>query len=395
MEFCDQSVLDLGEDVMPDSLGLALLTLGGWLALSVLLVLPLAVSALFHRRPPRGQAGREPADAASLEARIQREREILFSASAPPRSVPSSSRLLPERLATRQAPRHTAEHASDAGSAPGMQVNALSDGGRIPGAQENEDSFLTVTGARGKADQLRPCGLFVVTDGVSGYATGHEASRRTLLAISQRCVPVLTQPHISAEDLALLLAEAIQSANRELYEHNRRSPQSLGCTVTAALITDQQACICHVGKNRAYLLNELMPLRRVTVDHSIVESLVVAGFIKREEIYTHPQRNRIFRCLGQGPEVEIDTTRVPLSPGDRLLLCSDGLWEALRDPAIEEVLRQHADTAQASSKLVTLAKKQGGLDDITAVLVSLTDAPMPFKRSGISQICSSQVNLTL
>lgn len=396
---------------MPDSLGLALVTLGGWLALSVLLVLPLVVSALFQRRHVRGQAGKQPTNAASLEASIQRQRELLFSASAPPPSEAlPSSRWLSAGIARRQSLLHTVEHAPSIGSAPGrrdrkrvadgqpgrapgMEVSALSDGGRIPGAQGNEDGFLAVTGARGKAGQLRPFGLFVVTDGVSGYATGHEASRQTLRAISQRCVPALKQPHVSAEELFLLLAESIQSANRELYEHNRRASPPRGCTVSAALIIDQQACICHVGKNRAYLLNELLTLRRVTVDHSIVESLVVAGLIKREEVYTHPKRNRIFRCLGQGPEVEIDTLHVPLSAGDRLLLCSDGLWEALRDPVIEEALRQQPDTAQASSKLMALAKERGGLDDITAVLVTLTADSAPGQRPGISQMCSSQENL--
>ncbi len=392
---------------MQDTLGLALLTLGGWLALSVLLVLPLVVSSLFHRRHARGQARKQPASAASLEASIQRKREALFAASAPPGEALPPSRWLSAGGAARPSRLHIAERAASMGfvsgrrankrgagarpcRAPDMQVSALSDGGRIPGARENEDGFLAVTGARGKAGQLHPFGLFVVTDGVSGYATGHEASRQTLLAISERCVPALTQPRVSAEEVSRLLAEAIQSANRELYEHNCCSQPPRGCTVTAALITDQQACIYHVGKNRAYLLSELMPLRRVTVDHSIVESLVVAGFIKREEAYTHPKRNRIFRCLGQGPEVEIDAIDVPLSVGDRLLLCSDGLWEALRDPAIEDALRQQPDPAQASSKLVALAKERGGLDDITAVLVKMTDDPAPVQRPGISQRYSSQ-----
>ncbi|HEY7358748.1 MAG TPA: SpoIIE family protein phosphatase, partial [Ktedonobacterales bacterium] len=97
--------------------------------------------------------------------------------------------------------------------------------------------------------------------------------------------------------------------------------------------------------------------------------------------------------LGQGPEVEIDTIHVPLSAGDRLLLCSDGLWETLRDPAIEEALRQQPDTARASNELMALAKGRGGLDDITAILVRLNDDSAPGQRPGISQMCSSQENL--
>jgi serine/threonine protein phosphatase PrpC len=161
------------------------------------------------------------------------------------------------------------------------------------------------------------------------------------------------------------------------------------------LITDQEIIICHVGKNRAYFLPEQPSLRRLTVDHSIVESLVVAGLIQREEVYTHPKRNRIFRCLGQGPQVEIDTLHVPATSGDRLLFCSDGLWEVVRDPALEEVLRRHADVAQATTQLITLAKERDGRDDITAIVVDLIPDGAPAKRPGISQIRSNRTDLAV
>jgi protein phosphatase len=138
-----------------------------------------------------------------------------------------------------------------------------------------------------------------------------------------------------------------------------------------------------------------MPLRRVTTDHSLVESLVVAGFIQREDVYNHPRRNRIYRCLGQGPQVEVDTVCLPTTAGSRLLFCSDGLWEVLRDSTMEDVIREYPDTSQASRQLVMLAKERGGLDDITAVLVKLTDQPQPAKRSGFRHIASSQIQLAL
>lgn len=119
----------------------------------------------------------------------------------------------------------------------------------------------------------------------------------------------------------------------------------------------------------------------------------MAGFIQRDEVYTHPKRNRIFRCLGQTPQVEIDTIRAPLAAEDRLLVCSDGLWELLRDPVMEEMLRKHAATSRASSNLVALAKEQGGVDDITAILVKLTNDAEPLKRPGISSLASSPKSL--
>ena len=397
---------------MQDSLNLALWTLGGWLALCLALVLPVMITSLLQERRRRSRASAGAAAQQRQGGRFAGKAGALFPVRAEPLPALSPAWSLPDALATQQTTlqtvQQTASGAYQVGTetkkrvgtdqprrTPGIQMSGLSEVGRIHADQENEDSFLTITGARRWAGQLHPFGLCVVTDGVSGYTTGHEASRQTILAISQRFVPVLTEQDVSDDDLALLLAAAIQSANRALYQHNQRHDRPQGCTVTAALITDAQATICHVGKNRAYLLAEHLPLRRVTTDHSIVESLVVAGFIQRDEAYTHPKRNRIFRCLGQGPQVEVDTVRLPLTAGDRLLLCSDGLWELLRDQKLESALREYPDIEEANSHLLALAKEQGGVDDVTSILVQMTDAAEPVKRPGISQICSNQMHLAL
>jgi serine/threonine protein phosphatase PrpC len=379
MELCDQCALDLEEVIMQDSLEQALWTLGTAAASALLLVLLIALFSLLLRRKPQ-QARVGSVSFTSQAGAIQREAKVLPAA---PSVRPTLS--AQKTRVDADAPRRSL----------GLDVGALSESGRIHLERENEDSFLSVTGARIRSGRLQPFGLFVVADGVSGCETGHDASRLTLLAISQRFVPMLTRHELPDEELAPLLAAAIQSANRTLYQHNQRDYRPLGCTVTAALLTDRLVTICHVGKNRVYLLPEQSPLRRVTIDHSIVESLVVAGFIKRDEVYTHPTRNRIFRCLGQMPQVEIDTIRLPAANGDRLLLCSDGLWEVLRDPTLEAVLREHPDATQAANRLVTLAKERGGLDDITALLVNLTDVPGLAKRPGIAQIWSNRMNLVV
>ncbi|HLW03461.1 MAG TPA: protein phosphatase 2C domain-containing protein [Ktedonobacterales bacterium] len=392
---------------MQDSLNLALLTLGGWLLLSLLLVTPLVVMSFFQRRAaarpekmpsrfPRSPVSREEEEGGLCAAEDDTLQAVLPAWSQPGRVAAQPTPRLVSSVAYPTRRRETQKLVEAQPCRPlGMQVGAHTDGGRLPEMQENEDSFLTVTGARKWAGRLHPFGLFVVVDGVGGNANGHEASRKTMLAISQRFVPALTQSEVSDNDLTLLLAASIRSANSELYLHNQSHARPLGCTITAALITDQQISICHVGKNRAYLLAEELPIRRVTTDHSLVESLVVAGFIQRDDVYTHPRRNRIYRCLGQGPQVEVDTVRLPPVAGARLLFCSDGLWEVLRDSTMEDVLREYADVSEASSQLVTLAKERGGLDDITAVLVKLTDQPEPARRPGIRQIASSHAQLAL
>lgn len=393
---------------MQNSLSLALLTLGGWLLLCLLLVVPFVISPLLRRRKAQGQAG---AGAVRRAARARGKGGALFVLKPEPLPALSPAWSLPDAVTVQQPALQAAQQGvpvvSPAGPKKarrgemkpprlfGVEMHALSERGRAHEDEENEDSFLVVTGTRSKAGRKYPFGLCVVADGVSGYGTGHEASRQAILAISERFVPVLTQRDVSEDDLGLLLSASIQSANRALFQHNVRSTRPMGCTVTAALVTEAEITICHVGKNRGYFLPDQPPLRRLTVDHSIVESLVVAGLIQRDEVYTHPKRNRIFRCLGQAEQVEVDIIHVPAAVGDRLLFCSDGLWEALRDPTIEEALRKYGDGAAANAQLLALARERGGQDDITSILVDLTDDFKPPKRAGISRICSNQMDLEM
>jgi serine/threonine protein phosphatase PrpC len=134
-------------------------------------------------------------------------------------------------------------------------------------------------------------------------------------------------------------------------------------------------------------------LQRVTIDHSLVESLVVAGIIQRADVYTHPKRNQIFRCLGHQPWVEVDTFRQPLASGEKVLLCSDGLWEMVRDPEMEAILRQANDVTQAGSFLVARANENGGLDNVSAIVVELTNEDGCFNQPGITSISSTQAGL--
>ncbi len=276
----------------------------------------------------------------------------------------------------------------------GMRASAASDCGRKRAGRMNEDNYLIVLGTRRDRGALQPFGLFVVADGMGGRANGHDASRMTIETLFHSMAPSLTRDDLSADDLVLMLEEAIQSANETLYRHNQQGGAYMGCTVTAALVTGNEALICNVGDSRTYLLTPQRSLRRVTVDHSIVESLVAAGAIQREDVYTHPRRDRIYRSLGQRLLVQVDTFREPLGPGDELLLCCDGLWELVRDPDMERILRLYADVHQASSKLIERANENGGDDNITALVVMLTDEVKPARRPGIEQVDSGPADLS-
>jgi serine/threonine protein phosphatase PrpC len=115
-------------------------------------------------------------------------------------------------------------------------------------------------------------------------------------------------------------------------------------------------------------------LQKITRDHSVVASLVDAGIIQPDDIYTHPKRNQIYRSLGEKPVVEVDSFQIPLQAGDKLLLCSDGLWDMVRDPEIQHVMSSPApDPNMTGSALIKAALDSGGEDNVSVIVVSITE----------------------
>jgi PPM family protein phosphatase len=142
----------------------------------------------------------------------------------------------------------------------------------------------------------------------------------------------------------------------------------MGSTVTGALIVGDTAHIVNVGDSRTYLYDGTS-LQPISVDHSLVMQLVIGGLIDREDIYTHPQRNQILRSLGDRRDVQIDLFTQKLRPGYQLLICCDGLWEMIRDPDIEQLLRETSDPQAAADQLMELANQNGGEDNISVIVV--------------------------
>ncbi len=240
----------------------------------------------------------------------------------------------------------------------------------------NEDSTFLFTAEAGGQEPLLPFGLYVVADGMGGHHAGHEASRvvsrivaqhvleRIYLPLIKRSTQTPTQPQEPIQDVVL---EAIQIANRQI--HSTEPGLESGTTLTTALLFGRRLYITHVGDSRAYLLDS-QNFKQLTTDHSYVRRLVDAGDLTEEEAAVHPQRNMLYKAVGQGGTLEIDTFTQTLPKEGLLMLCSDGLWGLVSDQEIKSTVEKKTSLSNRANSLVDLALEAGGHDNISAILVS-------------------------
>ncbi len=242
----------------------------------------------------------------------------------------------------------------------------------------NEDSLLALQLAALCGPPVLPVvGLFAVADGIGGNEAGEIASQAAVCCLADEAMgkifhPVIGQADLSEADPETWLKQIALTANQVILglRHQAATEINMGCTLTAALVWGTQAFVVNAGDSRTYLLREGR-LSQITRDHSVVARLVEQGYISEEEVYTHNQKSVIYRSLGDRPDLEVDSFHLDLHPGDRLLLCSDGLWEMVRDPLIEEVLLERFDPQQACDRLVEMANFSGGEDNISVVVINL------------------------
>ena len=203
--------------------------------------------------------------------------------------------------------------------------------------------------------------IFAVADGMGGHLAGEVASAMAIEAV-RKIAHCGFKPGVTA------LREMVSKGHQAIYSHASRNPQCAGMGTTLSVLwhSGNYAYIAHVGDSRIYRLRE-GELEQITQDHSLVEELIRAGVITREEARTHPRRNVITRALGTRGENVPDLLAADVRPGDLWLLCSDGLTGMVEDEVICSVLREYP-LEQAADKLVELALKAGGSDNVTLVL---------------------------
>jgi serine/threonine protein phosphatase PrpC len=254
-----------------------------------------------------------------------------------------------------------------------LAVGALTDRGRIK--DRNQDSLFVLNGALSHQDGLLPLGLYIVADGMGEGEVGTQASALTVRLVASRVLDRIYRPLLleaertsDRQPIHQVLREAVIVANARVQQVCPKGRT----TCTCALVLGMNAFVAHVGDSRAYLVGR-DSLDVMTTDHSLVNRLIELGQITPEEAKRHPQRNVLYRAVGRGDKLEVDTGLQSLSAGNSLLLCSDGLWGALSSEIITAIVRTAPSPQIACRWLVARANESGGPDNVTVVLVQVRD----------------------
>ena len=231
--------------------------------------------------------------------------------------------------------------------------------------------------------------LLAIADGMGGHAAGEVASAVAISAIA----PLDEQNLASSEDMLDALAAAVASARDTLHEMSVSDPsvEGMGTTLTALLWSGAQVAVCHIGDSRAYLLRD-GDLYQITRDHTLIQSLVDEGRLSPEAAANHPQRSLIMRALQGSTDVEPDLAMHEAMLGDRYLLCSDGLTDVVGDEDVHKVLSTVSDADQAVNRLIALAIRNGGPDNITCIVADVVDESGPVPPTWETQLAGAAAN---
>lgn len=252
-----------------------------------------------------------------------------------------------------------------------LRIGCASHVGRV--RTHNEDASLVLT-----VDQLghlapaESFGLFILADGMGGHQAGEVASLLAGRTVAQCLVADILIPYLGNAERAAAhkpiidaMGDAIQVADKAV----RDGVVGGGTTLTSVLIMGEHIYVAHVGDSRAYLLTD-NGLRQITRDHSLVDRLVEMGQITPAEALYHPHRNILYRAVGQGDGLEVDTYVEPLLPHSQVLLCSDGLWGMVEDARIAAILSRNLPPQEACEMLIEAANQAGGKDNITVMVIA-------------------------
>lgn len=240
---------------------------------------------------------------------------------------------------------------------------------------KNEDSIFTLTATLLSNDKTTNFGLYIMADGMGGYEHGELASNLAVTKLAEYVIDNFYLPSILSPnhnpDISIqgLMHDGVMNAHRAIKQEALGS----GTTLTSALLLGEQLTICHVGDSRAYSILPDGQLELLTHDHSLVKRLEEIGQLTADEASNHPKRNLLYRALGQGEAFDPDIASMQVVEGYRLLLCTDGLWGVISESQISDIIRSSGDPQVACQLLVEAANAAGGPDNISAIMVCLSD----------------------
>ncbi|MBN2088788.1 serine/threonine-protein phosphatase [candidate division KSB1 bacterium] len=255
--------------------------------------------------------------------------------------------------------------------------------------EKNEDSVATIQHTQILKSISYPTSICILSDGLGGHDGGEVASRMTVSAIAANLMQSLILNGLfdsfkstSTASYRTVLENATFAASDQIYQTAQQMENEMGATAAVALIIGRNAYVLNVGDSRTYIFNQENGLQLITHDHSLVFRFYMMGDVKFEDIYKHPQRNQILRSLGEAglrEKLQEMMTKsnhpyfyqLTLDLGDSLLLCSDGLWQTIRDNEIEKILRSQSDPQMICNELVDTANLHGGDDNISVIYLKI------------------------
>ena len=258
---------------------------------------------------------------------------------------------------------------------PSTKVGFATNVGRVRSV--DEDSLLATEIQTAFLSQPRTRLLLMVADGMGGHRRGDVASKIVVQTVARTLLPMLTsEEEVSRAEYCTALLDAVVGANQVVFDRAQSSPEyeGMGTTLALAVVDGRNLYVSNVGDSRVYLVNK-REICQVTRDHSLVQEMVDRGEITAEEARHHPRKNVITMVLGVYGEVTPDVGCLTVEPGDRILLCCDGLVNHVEDGDIHRVVVETGDPQRACEILVALANKDGGKDNISVVLAPVPKEP--------------------
>ena len=221
-------------------------------------------------------------------------------------------------------------------------------------------------------------GFFIVADGMGGHLDGEKAAATAVQTLASEMLERIHIPMLrdfKASDSPTILDALVHAAEKANLAVIKEVPGG-GTTLSTVAIVDNLAYLVHVGDSRTYLIHH-NEIEQLTTDHTLVQRLVEMNELTTAEAEDYPQKNILYRAIGQNEQLKIERLIRSLPPGAQMLICSDGLWDLVDDSALKQVTLESSSPQDACDRLVVLANEHGGTDNITVIILKIPDSPPP------------------